>query len=411
MNMDIDLLYRKLEGNLTEKESRQVDDWLNASERHARYFEQLSLHFRGEHPYSLTDSAFDTYRKQFIEKLEAMQQNRRSRLLHSPWLRYAAAVLLLVAAGYFVHLLTKPDATPPVVEDTVAPAPAEEPTAVTTEKLPKVSNRKVVLNAANGISYNIRQLNVSTALSNAQFDISKQMISYDRIKPADNRIPETKLNELVVERGADFRITLSDGTRVWLNSESTLQYPTYFTGKERKIQLTGEAYFEVAKDAKHPFIVSANGVDVRVCGTRFNINTRRHGAIAATLVEGAIVVIPADRKEEILLVPGNTAEYIPETGVMEIKNDDIQLYIGWMKGEYHFKEITLEDLLNEVARWHDVNIVFEDEKLKTEKFTGIFARKAPLHNILSLIEKTNYIECSIHGKNVEIRENQIQTIH
>ncbi|MDR1720697.1 MAG: FecR domain-containing protein [Dysgonamonadaceae bacterium] len=387
---------------LTADERTLLDEW-STDASHRAYFEQVT-HFLPLDDYRRVTALTDE--SAHLRRITAQIHARRRPLLLR-MLRIAVGAAAVVLFGLLIHYIIGDwqsafDTPAVTASSTEAIAPAADP-----DMPPKVSNRRVILKVAGGKTYSLGQIPSSARLGGAQYDVSRQMISYDAMPPAKLH-PVDALNELAVQRGADFSLTLSDGTRVWLNADTRIKYPTRFTSGERRVWLSGEAYFEVAHDAEHPFIVSVDGVDVRVCGTTFNINTRCHGTIATTLVEGSVAVIPSGADHETLLTPGHTAEFAPTTGLLDINDRDIQLYIGWKTGQYHFEKITLDDLLNEIGRWHDVKIRFADEHLRTEQFTGVIGRRFPLRTILLMLEETNYIECDMHDGVITVKEKQYQ---
>lgn len=399
--MDIELLYKKIEGTLTPEEEMQVDTWLKDSPRHETYFNCLSEHYTGIRKYSLSALRFESYRNAFLNTL-THQKEHRLRLIRIRQLGYAACILFAVALGgllyfgdgqFYSHFMDNNI----VATDSITGNLSDE------VDTPKVSNGKVILNTADHRTYTLQQLK-EKPVAGTEFDAVKDVLSYKETTALQKEVNSQELNKLNIQPGAEFCLTLSDGTRVWLNSDTQLKYPTVFRGKTRRVWLTGEAYFEVAKDAEHPFYVSTGQVDVRVYGTQFNVNTRYRGKIATTLVKGAVAVIPDGIQKETKLTPGYTAEYDPQTRGIEINDKDIQLYIGWKKGTYHFDDISLQDFFDEMSHWYDIHVIFKDEEIKSESFSGIISRSTSLRQLLNMLEKTNYVGFKINGNTVEIRK-------
>ena len=197
-----------------------------------------------------------------------------------------------------------------------------------------------------------------------------------------NRAAE-RFNILEVPVAAEYQLRLSDGTVVYLNSDSCLKYPEVFTGNERKVYLEGEAYFEVAKDKEHPFKVMAQGVEVNVLGTHFNVNAYPERTdVVTTLVEGKVRVGRGTR--QIVLVPGEQAAASAES--LNVKKVDVREYIAWKDGLFVFSRMSLEEIMRQVYRWYGVETVFSDETVRAVTFTGVIDKSMPLEELFKVIE-------------------------
>jgi len=179
-------------------------------------------------------------------------------------------------------------------------------------------------------------------------------------------------NTINTPRGRQFKVALPDGTQVWLNAASSIRYPVAFTGKERKVEINGEAYLEVAKNTSMPFIVQANDVEVLVLGTHFNINSYSdEEAIKTTLLEGAVKV--STGAATALLTPGKQAAISTGSG-MNVQAADIEQVVAWKNGVFNFQNATLEQVMRQLARWYDIEIVYEKDIPHIE-FEGDFNRQ------------------------------------
>jgi ferric-dicitrate binding protein FerR (iron transport regulator) len=197
-------------------------------------------------------------------------------------------------------------------------------------------------------------------------------------------------------RQKEIAITLSDVTKVWLNNESSLRYPVAFVGKERKVEITGEAYFEVFHDATRPFTVTVNDAKVEVLGTHFNINGYPDAtAINATLLEGSIKV---SKNGVVRFVkPGQQAR-LYHNGAIDIKSDaDLEDVMAWKNGSFHFNVVSTEIIMQQIARWYDVDVVYEGD-VKNELFAGTLPRLANVSQLLSLLELTKTVKFSLEDK-------------
>lgn len=209
-----------------------------------------------------------------------------------------------------------------------------------------------------------------------------------------------RYNRLVVPVGGECRMVLADGTVVWLNSVSELEIPTFFQGDERRVRLTGEAYFEVARDESRPFRVEAQGVTVEVLGTKFNVEAYPdEEGTATTLVEGRVrVTNPAGRQVE--LTPGEQA--MAEKERIAVEKVDVEDVISWTTGRYYFRQARLEDIFGQVERWYGVSVRFEEEELKDIRFSGGVLKSEPVENFLRMVEATGPVRFQVQGKEVVV---------
>lgn len=192
-------------------------------------------------------------------------------------------------------------------------------------------------------------------------------------------------NRMSTPRGRQFHLTLSDGTRVWLNAASSIRYPTRFQEKTRKVEITGEVYFEVSKQSNNPFIVSMrNGNSVEVLGTSFNLNTYEdETAIRATLLEGSVRVASGQFKP-VVLEPGQQAEM--GHSKIQVNSADISKVMAWKNGVFDFEGAGLDEVMRQLSRWYDVEVVYEKNIVPNIKFGGKMSRNMQFENMLKALE-------------------------
>ena len=195
---------------------------------------------------------------------------------------------------------------------------------------------------------------------------------------------DIKYHILQVPRGGEYQLVLSDGTKVWVNAESSIRYPETF-GDRREINLDGEAYFEVAKDSSRPFIVHVGDNSIEVLGTHFNISAYTKDRVYTTLAEGKVKVSRAD--QFVVLQPNEQAIIEPDMRGIEVKEVNAALYVSWIKGSYEFRDTRLGDIAAQLSRWYDVDIRFADERLKDKRFAGVIYRDEELGFTLKIIER------------------------
>ena len=211
------------------------------------------------------------------------------------------------------------------------------------------------------------------------------------------------MNTLKIPRGGEFRLKLSDGTNVYLNSASELKYPVCFDEKERKVYLSGEAYFEVRKDSLRPFIVRVNGAEVTVLGTSFNVNTYGDdGQIYTTLVNGSVRILSEKNGQEEVLTPGMQGVMNIQTGQLTVREVDVESYIAWREGRFVFRTMTLDLIMRQLQRWYDFEVFYQNPELKEYEFRGVIKRDMDLDKVLSVIKATTNVDFDVKGKVITI---------
>lgn len=206
---------------------------------------------------------------------------------------------------------------------------------------------------------------------------------------AGDRVAESVSHTIKVPVGGEFDLTLADGTRIWLNSDTELRFPTRFSGSAREVFVTGEAFFSVEKDSEHPFIVHTDGIQIRVTGTEFNLSAYPGERMTTTLVRGKVEV--TDGRNRVDLQPGEQAVWSGRVKSMEVKNVDVALYLSWMKGVFEFENMSLLEITNQLSRWYGVIFEFEDACCAERYFTGGIKKYVPLSQSLDILEKTTNV--------------------
>ena len=214
---------------------------------------------------------------------------------------------------------------------------------------------------------------------------------------SNNGTPSLELgyNTISTPRATQYQIVLSDGTKVWLNAASSLRYPTVFTGKDRKVELTGEGYFEVARIKEKPFHVQTGDLEVEVLGTHFNIMAYEdEDAIQTTLLEGTVKV--SHNNQSDLLKPGKQASLGRDNNKLTVSVANVQQAVAWKNGYFYFDKSDVKAIMRQVSRWYDLDIVYESP-VPEMKFSGKIERNLPLSGITHLLE-SGQIHFRIEGK-------------
>ena len=205
-------------------------------------------------------------------------------------------------------------------------------------------------------------------------------------------------NILTTPRGGYYQVVLPDGSKVWLDAASSLRYPTVFRGTERLVELTGEAYFEIAPDMNQPFLVSSNGVTVQVLGTEFNMMAYSdEDAIRTTLVKGSVRVVCGNGHEQIR--PGQQASWMRSGGALQLSTPDMAGVLAWKLGQFRFQGLPISAIMRQVARWYDVDVEFRGAQPATE-FNGVISRKKEVAELLAVLQETEDVHFTLQGRRI-----------
>ncbi|KAA2240794.1 FecR family protein [Chitinophaga agrisoli] len=205
-------------------------------------------------------------------------------------------------------------------------------------------------------------------------------------------------NKLTTPIGGQFRVTLPDGTKVWLNAASSLRYPTAFTAGDRVVEVTGEAYFEVMQNATQPFKVKVNNESttiIEVLGTDFNVNAYTdEPSITTTLLEGAVRVRAGNR--QAALTPGQQAQVNKGSNIKIVNNADLSAAVAWKDGIFYFKDADLPTVLRQIGRWYNVEIVYEGA-VPAQSFRGKLGRDLSLADVVEALQRSE-VKCRVEGR-------------
>jgi len=211
-------------------------------------------------------------------------------------------------------------------------------------------------------------------------------------------------NTIEVPKGQRVTLALSDGTKVWLNSQSTLTYPSRFSQNNRKVQLQGEGYFEVAKDQSKPFIVETSLLNVKVIGTKFDMRAYPDEDAFVTLTEGEVEVATPDARHLVRLLPSEQVTYSATQGMKRLKNINTEPVKAWTVGELSFHNTTLAEIVKVLERRFDVQITVSNEKLASDKFTCHFSNDVTIEQIMHNLKDTKRLSYKINNRKIEITD-------
>ncbi len=378
---------KSIGGDLSEEESQSVKEWGESS----IYNSELLRSFKSVE--NLEDK-FASYSKidwkEDYSKFIIKKNKKEKRIKIYSFLKYAAAIVLPVAITLTFLTIEKPDYSKQLASTKIE-------TGSSKATLVLASGEKIYLS---GDKKNTLQEKDGSLITT-----DSGVISYKKEKVSRKKeISKPIYNSLNVPRGGEYFLTLADGTKVWVNSETKLKYPVSFSGKQRIVYLTGEAYFDVTKNPEKPFIVVTKDAKIKVLGTSFNVKAYEENEIAATLVEGSVSIISPKNKKEIILCPGEQGLIEKNTGNIIKKNVDISLYTAWKDGRFVFRKTKMDDILKTLSRWYDIDIFYQNEEVKNITFTGNIKRYSDFDNIIDIIETTKRVKFKVKGKIIIVQE-------
>jgi len=372
-----ELLSRFLGIGLDASEQAQLDDWLNEDAAHQSLLNDLISTEEREKRLELIERINLDY------EWKRFQKNSAPKTIPMPnrWLevaRYAAVIVLpMLVAGYL--LFQNYNANQFAVN-----SPVIEPGTQTAHLV--LSNGKKV--ALDDMSLRMREANNEVIIENKERTLNYTSVN-DKTKAQS-----TVFNELLIGKGEEYQLVLSDGTRVWLNSETRLKFPVQFSKNRREVILEGEAFFEVTKNPNAPFVVKTGPMDIEVLGTSFNVSAYKDEAsIQTTLVEGKVKVSSSiGQSQEQILKPNEQAVFSKSNNQFEIIEVNAALYACWREGVFIFDEENLDDILRKLSRWYDINVFFQSEEVRSYQFSGKLPRFKNCNELLEMIEKTTDVQ-------------------
>lgn len=361
---NISTLLQKFDrGDCNENEIEILDTWY--------------LHYGAESNFKTTDEQLEQSTQNIWERLE---KDYKKPISYKLWPKIAAAAVVIFTLAIALFYIN------PSI-------PTNDQVAIS--NFPPGSN-KAILTLSDGTKVSLNDVKTGSIARQQGVVISKQsngMLIYEMTGNAA-AFTATSINTIETPKGGEYKVVLPDGTHIWLNAASVLKFPASFNNqKERRIELQGEAYFEVARNSNQPFKVMSKGQVVEVTGTHFNINAYPdENFIKTTLVEGAVMV----NKQKIF--PGQEA-VLTATG-LEVRATDVENETAWKNGDFVFNGNDLPTILRKISRWYDIEIVYQAPPKKNLIFEGELSRKSDLSAIIAMLEATGDVKFEIKGRRI-----------
>lgn len=372
------LIYRRLLGTITPEENARLDSWLSEREDNRRFFDSLT-DSRSLADAHMAHRVIDPLRPAL--DMERRISHKRRRMTVRRLSRAAAVLIILLAtAATLWYFAGHTSFTSPIPSD--APAPLATVPA-TIEDITAGTTRATITNSS---GQTIELTSDASGHDGSSHFLASTPPS--TIKPEQLRLD--------VPRGGEFKIILEDSTEVWLNSESSLRYPETFSGNERRVAVTGEAYFHVRKDPDRPFYVESQGQVIRVYGTTFNIRAYSdETATYTTLETGSISLRSSNSSGEIFLSKGHQAILNRLSDNVSMTVVDPAIVTSWRNGRFVFEDQPLERIMRDLSRWYDFKYEFADDTLRSRIFMGSIPRYADFRTAIQILENCGGIRFTL----------------
>ena len=383
------LIKASLDSELGEDDRKELNEWLRTSEENQEMYDR----FRNKR---LLFERLGFYRQTDPEPDWKEIRRRTQRISrHERWLQRLTYAAVFIGLLFMVSLY---------IYRQKAEIPLPENIAINCDSI-RPGSRQAYIELITGekIVLGEREKGLVKNVDGAMLKEGEEgliMVGDDSVK---NEVQEVEFNRVVVPRGGEYRLILADGTKVWLNSESELKYPVAFQSNERRVYLRGEAYFEVAKNARCPFIVETEETAVQVLGTSFNVRAYTdEGRVYTTLVEGSVRL--SCGRGKLMLLPDEQGIVCAATGEISKQKVNTLLYTAWKDGRFVFENQTLEDIMRTLVRWYDVNVLYTSERVKEAMFNGNLKRYDDFNRIVEMLEMTGVAHFKINGNTIVISE-------
>ena len=375
-------LLRYTRGELSKEEEKGIEQVLLEVKGMNTLVEELKDKNRIEHEMHII-AKFDTERA--LSKLKNRKQVKRRGILS--WIA-AASVVVIGGVSAWILLSQEPD-----VDNLSVTEKFESGKAI------------VTLEMASGLKYRLDTLSsvVRNNRVNVAFDNNDGVLKIkEQDSLADGTTKEIGYNTVNVPYGGTYTVELCDGTKVYLNSGTTLEFPSRFDGKVRSVILKGEAYFDVARNVSKPFVVEVDEMKVKVLGTSFNVKSYvDEPGVYTTLVEGSVAIL-RDGQPEKKIKPGEQAYYNKGVGTLSIAEVDVNEFTSWKDGVFYFKDIALEEILRIVSRWYDLEVFYMNQGAKSVIYSGKLPMYSSVEDVLRKFEISGDVRFELKGRTLTV---------
>lgn len=378
--IDWEIIQKKIEGHLSADEKKSLERWLHKDPKRKKFVEQAEKYYSSDYFFLPDSQKINKAWQQFTQSLQTKSKIKNKRLQY----RNIAATLLLLLSISGTYFILNTNSSSRKTEISIAPG-----------------SSKAYLILSDGTMVDL-QMSASQQITDKQIRIQLDSAGIDYTPVPE--VLQTINHTLKIPQGGEYALTLSDGTKIWLNSETELNYPVVFNHSERKIKLSGEAYLEVHKDTSRPFIVETDQLQIKVLGTSFNVNAYKDIPTITTTLQTGKIQLLTKNKQTYILYPNQQAIFKTKKNELEIKQVTSSVYIQWREGNFVFRNESLQDIMKILARWYDMTYEFQNSTLEQEKFYGIISRYTSIKELLHQFEKTDKVHFEYQGNHIIVKK-------
>jgi len=375
--IDWTLIEKSFNSKLSEEEDAQLSEWLSESSKHREFYLNAVKESNEDFEEGLSALKLSDLKADLFHKIKI----RSRKAIYKKVLLSAAAVIPPVILLFSLFFFSRTNTNQNIIADFS----------------PGISKAVLVID-------NEKKIDLGDSICNID-------IGYATIQSSDNQVTynyknqfteSPKINNLIVPRGAEYSIVLPDGTKVWLNSESNLEFPAKFIGETREVSVSGEAYFEVASNEKLPFIIKTDDFSVRVTGTSFNINSYADSKYSNITVESGNVIVSFPEGGQNQIGIGQKLSIDRDTKSVDIQYVELGISSIWKDGIFYFDKETLESIMTRISRWYDFMPIVISDDLKQLRFVGKVIKYDKASKVLDMLKSTEYINYTIDGQRIII---------
>lgn len=373
-----DLIEAELSGKINDLEREELERWKMASpENLSLYNQYVSESFIARKYKFVREHGMEEAYQDFKRKIKFKKLRARKLILY----RIAGVVILFITLSVTLYLYNN----------------NHRDTTVTISPSINAGALKAILTCPDGT-----RIDISDTMHLA-FVERVYVARKDSLKTDTAIVP--RFHTITIPRGGEYTLTLSDGSSLWMNSESEIRIPEHFDNKSREVYMTGEIYFDIARDTAAPFLIHTRQGDIKVYGTSFNVRDYTgESFLATTLVSGEVAFQQEGR--ETYLQPGEQLRVEKVSGETTVEKVDIRTYCSWKDGRFVFEKQRLEEIMNTISRWYDIRVEYESTDMKNILFTGNIKRYGDINQVIEMLRLINKIEIETNGKNVFVKSNK-----
>ena len=388
MNIDklenlADIIIKIKLGVANNKDRQILNDWINLNDANLNLYSTImsgnfvASKFMMEEELEYTCD-LNEVKSIIIARLKQRHSKYRLHKIKNGVIKLTAVIILFLGMSQIYSVIN---------EEMLVSQSFTERDAKLLEILPLSNNDNIILITDNGDKINLRsEMDAVIINSSAKLDAKKK------------KKKEIAKNTIITPVGKSYNITLSDGTKVWLNENSQLKYAVDFGSNDRIVELIGEAYFEVTKSDSIPFFVKGlNNTMIKVLGTKFNVNSTKATTLT-TLVEGSVEV--GCKTTKITIKPSQQASTSKDNETIEVIEVDTDIFTAWKENRYIFKKEPIKNIINTISKWYNIDVEYDNDKISEIYFTGVFNKSDSLTEIIDIIEATKIINIKVKDDNI-----------